>query len=257
MSAHHLGPVFDIHGGGLDLIFPHHENEIAQSCCAHGTQLMARYWLHNGFLQVEGEKMSKSLGNFITLHDLLETEKVGGRRWPGMAIRLVLLMTQYRQPLDFTEKALEEAEGLLEKWDDLLARAGVAAAAGATPSAEFLEAMTDDLNTPRALAVLHGLAREARGGDAASAQALADALAFLGFELADIRKAVDAGRPVADPALAARVDALIAERNAAREAKDWGEADRIRDLLAAEGVVLKDTKDKATGLVETSWEMAQ
>ena len=258
MSAHHLGPVFDIHGGGLDLIFPHHENEIAQSCCAHGTKLMAHYWLHNGFLQVEGEKMSKSLGNFITLHDLLETEKVGGRKWPGMAIRLVLLMTQYRQPLDFTEKALEEAEGLLEKWDDLLARAGVTATAGAEPATEFLEAMVDDLNTPRALAVLHGLARAARGGDTASAQALADALVFLGFDLADVRRAVDAGRPAAaDPALAARVDALIAERNAAREAKDWGEADRIRDLLAAEGVVLKDTKDKATGLVETSWEMAQ
>ncbi len=258
MSAHHLGTVFDIHGGGLDLIFPHHENEIAQSCCAHGTSLMARYWLHNGFLQVEGEKMSKSLGNFITLHDLLETEKVGGRRWPGMAIRLVLLMTQYRQPLDFTEKALEEAEGLLQKWDELLTRADVAAQPGAEPSAAFMEAMADDLNTPRALAVLHGLAREARGGDTSSARALADALAFLGFDLAEIRKAAEASRATAaDPELAARVDALIADRNAAREAKDWGEADRIRDLLAAEGVVLKDTKDKASGRVETTWELAQ
>ena len=258
MSAHHLGPVFDIHGGGLDLIFPHHENEIAQSCCAHGTKLMARYWLHNGFLQVEGEKMSKSLGNFITLHDLLQTEKVGGRTWPGMAIRLVLLMTQYRQPLDFTEKALEEAEGLLQRWDELITRAGVQPAAEARPPEALIEALCDDLNTPRAIAALHGLAREARGGDAAAAQALADALGFLGFDLAEIRAAVEAAQEAAaDPDLVAKVDARIAERLAFIEAKDWGEADRIRAELADAGVVLKDGKDPATGKRVTTWELAQ
>src|SRR6478672_2515956 len=102
MAERYLGQVFDIHAGGLDLIFPHHENEIAQSRCAHGTDAMARYWLHNGFLQVEGEKMSKSLGNFVTIHELLETDKFGGRTWPGEVLRLAMLMTHYREPIDFT-----------------------------------------------------------------------------------------------------------------------------------------------------------
>ncbi len=110
MSKAFLGETFDIHGGGLDLIFPHHENEIAQSCCANGTERMANVWMHNGYLQVEGKKMSKSEGNFITVHDLLHTEKVGGRKWPGEVVRLAILMTHYREPLDFTVRRLEEAE---------------------------------------------------------------------------------------------------------------------------------------------------
>ena len=116
MSAHHLGTTFDIHGGGLDLIFPHHENEIAQSCCAHGTQRMANVWMHNGFVQVEGRKMSKSEGNFVTIHDVLHTDKVGGRTWPGEVVRLALLMTHYGEPLDFSVKRLEEAENLWQRW---------------------------------------------------------------------------------------------------------------------------------------------
>jgi cysteinyl-tRNA synthetase len=110
MSEHHLGETFDIHGGGLDLIFPHHENEIAQSCCAHGNDRMANLWMHNGFLQVEGRKMSKSEGNFVTIAELLETEKFGGRKWPGEVLRLAMLMTHYREPIDFSVKRLEEAE---------------------------------------------------------------------------------------------------------------------------------------------------
>ena len=102
MSAAYLGEVFDIHGGGLDLIFPHHENEIAQSRCAHGTDVMANYWMHNGFLQVEGQKMAKSDGNFVTIQELLETEKFGGRKWPGEVLRLAMLMTHYREPIDFS-----------------------------------------------------------------------------------------------------------------------------------------------------------
>jgi cysteinyl-tRNA synthetase len=109
MSAAYLGDVFDIHGGGLDLIFPHHENEIAQSRCAHGTHAMANYWMHNGFLQVEGEKMSKSLGNFFTINELLNTEKFGGRKWPGEVLRLAMLKTHYRQPIDWTVQGLQEA----------------------------------------------------------------------------------------------------------------------------------------------------
>ncbi|TIX44516.1 MAG: cysteine--tRNA ligase, partial [Mesorhizobium sp.] len=116
MSAAYLGEVFDIHGGGLDLIFPHHENEIAQSRCAHGTETMAKVWMHNGFLQVEGQKMSKSLGNFYSITELLETETFGGRKWPGEVLRLAMLMTHYREPIDFSVRKLEEAENTLRKW---------------------------------------------------------------------------------------------------------------------------------------------
>ena len=108
--------VFDIHAGGIDLVFPHHENEIAQSCCAFGAERMANYWMHNGFLQVEGRKMSKSEGNFVTINDLLETEKFGGRKWPGEVLRLAMLMTNYREPIDFSVRKLEEAENVLRKW---------------------------------------------------------------------------------------------------------------------------------------------
>ena len=113
MSSQYLGEVFDIHGGGIDLVFPHHENELAQSCSAFGHDVMANVWMHNGHLQVEGEKMSKSLGNFVTIHELLHTDKFGGRSWPGEVLRLAMLKTHYRQPIDFTVKALEEAEQTL------------------------------------------------------------------------------------------------------------------------------------------------
>ena len=125
MSAAYLGDVFDIHGGGLDLIFPHHENEIAQSRCAHGTEVMANYWLHNGFLQVEGRKMAKSEGNFVTIHDLLETEKFGGRKWSGEVLRLAMLMTHYREPIDFSVRRLEEAEAIREGWRSRLWSSGI------------------------------------------------------------------------------------------------------------------------------------
>ncbi|MBK8083521.1 MAG: cysteine--tRNA ligase [Devosia sp.] len=154
MSERYLGKVFDIHAGGLDLIFPHHENEIAQSRCAHGTPVMANYWLHNGFLQVEGQKMSKSLGNFITIHDLLETERFGGFAWPGPVLRFAMLMTSYREPVDFTVQKLEEASIALSAFkvfgyeDDT-----------AEPSEEFRGALLDDLNTPRAIAELFRLLR--------------------------------------------------------------------------------------------------
>ncbi|RVC81015.1 cysteine--tRNA ligase, partial [Mesorhizobium sp. M4A.F.Ca.ET.022.05.2.1] len=131
MSAAYLGEVFDIHGGGLDLIFPHHENEIAQSRCAHGTKVMANVWMHNGFLQVEGQKMSKSLGNFYSIHELLETETFGGRKWPGEVLRLAMLMTHYREPIDFSVRKLEEAENTLRKWKRA---ADLAPAAGQLPT---------------------------------------------------------------------------------------------------------------------------
>jgi cysteinyl-tRNA synthetase len=145
MSAKHLGKTFDIHAGGIDLIFPHHENEVAQSRCCFGTPVMANVWLHNGFLQVEGEKMSKSLGNFITIRDVLKD-------WPGEVVRLTMLKTHYRQPIDWTLRGLEESSRVLDRWYN---------AAGDTPAAEtvpatVLDALCDDLNTPAAINALHG-----------------------------------------------------------------------------------------------------
>jgi cysteinyl-tRNA synthetase len=234
MSWKHLGEIFDIHGGGIDLVFPHHENEIAQTRCAFGHEVMANYWMHNGFLQVEGEKMSKSLGNFVTIHELLHTENFGGRKWPGEVLRLAMLRTHYRQPIDFTVKALEEAEASLRKWS---AQIGEASSAPAV-SGDVLSALADDLNTPLALASLHELDAASRDG----------ALKLLGIDLgsysrwveAEMRQAVDVET----------VAAMIETRLAARAAKNWAESDRIRDALAAMGVALKDNKDGTT-----SWEV--
>jgi cysteinyl-tRNA synthetase len=157
MSERYLGQVFDIHAGGLDLIFPHHENEIAQSRCAHGTGTMARYWLHNGFLQVEGQKMSKSLGNFFTMRELLDTPVLGGRSWPGEVLRLAMLMTHYREPIDFTVARLEEASNLHAKWMRFAENESFDAI-WAPPSPEATDLLADDLNTPRVVALLSDLA---------------------------------------------------------------------------------------------------
>ena len=163
MSWQHLGETFDIHGGGIDLVFPHHENEIAQSRCAFGHQIMAQVWMHNGHLQVEGEKMSKSLGNFVTIRDLWNADLFGGRRWSGDALRLAMLRTHYRQPIDFTIKGLEEADRTLVDFGK-----AVAGVAPSEPSEGFLAAMTDDLNTPKALAELFALRGSDPGALAAS-----------------------------------------------------------------------------------------
>ncbi|MBV6656692.1 MAG: cysteine--tRNA ligase [Devosiaceae bacterium] len=231
MSAHHLGTTFDIHGGGLDLIFPHHENEIAQSCCAHGTDRMANVWMHNGFVQVEGRKMSKSEGNFVTIHDVLHTDKVGGRSWPGEVVRLALLMTHYREPIDFSLKRLEEASNLIAKWPELVD-------AQAECPSEVLDALHDDLNTP---AALQALQRHA-GSDPAVFSAAASVLGVAPPKLALL---VDAGD----------VDAIVANRLALIAEKNWAEADRIRDDLLSKGIQLKDGKDPETGERVTTWEV--
>ena len=158
MAGALLGDTFDIHGGGIDLVFPHHENEIAQSRCAHGTPVMANYWLHNGFLQVEGEKMAKSAGNFVTIHELLETGTFGGYRWPGEVVRLAMLSTQYRQPIDFSLQTLEQTHVALGYFSTF----GMPDE-DATPSEEFQEALCDDLNTPRAISELHRLLKVSQG----------------------------------------------------------------------------------------------
>ncbi len=220
MSERYLGQVFDIHAGGLDLIFPHHENEIAQSRCAHGTHTMANYWLHNGFLQVEGQKMSKSLGNFITIHDLLETEKFGGRKWPGEVLRLAMLMTHYREPIDFSVKRLEEAENKLRDWQRA---AGNATRVAVTPPAEtVVEPLSDDLNFHLASVALDALAREARNEQVA-ADTLGATLEFLGFGLDTLLQpaslSADASVDI-EQAVNRRLDAL--------NARDFAAADAIR-----------------------------
>ncbi|TAU88146.1 cysteine--tRNA ligase [Rhizobium leguminosarum] len=238
MSKRYLGDVFDIHGGGLDLIFPHHENEIAQSRCAHGTEVMANVWMHNGFLQVEGRKMSKSEGNFVTINELLQTETFGGRRWPGQVLRLAMLMTHYREPIDFSIKRLEEAERLLAKWP-------AAEAGDAAPDESVLNALSDDLNTVAAVQALHALAQAAHTDPAVGATfaATADLLGLLPKKME------------IDEAVASAVDALVAMRLEMLKAKNFTEADKIRDELAAKGIQLKDGKDPVTGERVTTWEV--
>ena len=268
MSAAYLGQEFDIHGGGLDLIFPHHENEIAQSRCAHGTDVMANYWMHNGFLQVEGKKMSKSEGNFVTINELLEGWK--GYGWPGQVIRLAMLSTHYTQPIDFSQSGLEQASIALSEFatwaffDET-----------ATPSQEFQSALLDDLNTPRAIAELHRLMRLARQSadvvsarstrpgamlepdDTSAAQQLYAGLALLGIDLENFSRSwlQEQANSKIDRAGAAEIDKAVDRRLAFIAEKNWAEADRIRDELLAEGIQLKDGKDPQTGQRVTTWEV--
>jgi cysteinyl-tRNA synthetase len=227
---------FDIHGGGIDLVFPHHENEIAQSCCAFGSDRMANVWMHNGFLQVEGEKMSKSLGNFVTIHELVRTTKFGGRKWPGEVLRLAMLRTHYRQPIDWTVKALEEAEATLDRWYDAVGDVKT----NGEPDSDVLNALTDDLNTPEAVARLHRL-----GGQASAPERLKTSANLLGLlqQPRSERQAIALSETKID---AAEINAIVAERAQARAARDWAESDRLRDRLAALGVAIKDNKDGTT-----------
>lgn len=242
MAWKHLGEQFDIHGGGIDLVFPHHENELAQSCCAFHEARMANTWMHNGFLQVEGEKMSKSLGNFVTIRELLAD-------WPGEVLRLNMLKTHYRSPIDWTLKGLEESAKTLDDWYAIAADAG-----GDRPAEAVIEALTDDLNTAQMIAALHGL-RSAASTNTRDRDALAASLRFLGF-LSESAEAWQGRKQSARGIDTERVDRLIAERTAARARKDFRESDRIRDELAAMGVVLKDGKG-ADGKPVTTWEIAR
>ncbi|MEA2984170.1 MAG: cysteinyl-tRNA synthetase [Alphaproteobacteria bacterium] len=231
MSWKHLGETFDIHGGGIDLVFPHHENEIAQSRCAFHTGVMANFWMHNGFLQVEGEKMAKSAGNFVTIRELLAD-------WPGDVIRIAMLGTHYRQPINWTLKNLESADKALASWLD-----AAAGEAEDRPAPSIVEALLDDLNTPQVTAEMHALRNRA------GHKSLAGTLRFLGvrgaayaaWKAQHVRKL-----EISD----AEIERLVSSRLAARKAKNFAESDRIRDDLAAMGVVLKDSKDG------TTWEIA-
>jgi cysteinyl-tRNA synthetase len=251
MSAALLGETFDIHGGGIDLVFPHHENEIAQSRCAFHTPAMANFWMHNGFLQVEGRKMAKSEGNFMTIRDLLGTNKFGGQKWHGRVLRLAMLMTQYRQPIDWTSDRLFEARSNLYDWNmlchDVPGTAHI-------PS-DVIGPLCDDLNSPAAVAGIHALARtvertEFGPGKVSAALSLRVALDSLG--LYEPNPSVELlKQDVRDRTFDAKVNTLIHARANARKAKDFAEADRIRDELAKMGVVLHDTKDG------TTWEIAR
>jgi cysteinyl-tRNA synthetase len=239
MSWKHLGEMFDIHGGGIDLVFPHHENEIAQSRCAFHTPVMANYWMHNGFLQVEGEKMAKSEGNFITIRELLTGWN--GYKWPGAVLKFAMLSTHYRQPINWTQKKLEETATTLSAFKQLSPDDG-----SAEPSPAVLAALQDDLNTPQAIAEIHRLFDESRKG-IAPANAVRANCKFLGIDL----DAVDLDKMVLKEIDKARVETLVRERAAARKAKNFAESDRIRDELAAMGVAVKDSKDG------TTWEIAR
>ncbi len=303
MSEHHLGESFDIHGGGLDLIFPHHENEIAQSCCAHGNDRMANLWMHNGFLQVEGRKMSKSDGNFVTISELLETERFGGRKWPGEVLRLAMLMTHYREPIDFSVKRLEEAHSRIEFWFDIVALLERDGMVEVTP-ASVVEALGEDMNTPKAIAEAHKLSLAAASSDRGASE-FYSALALLGFvpplnefkeearkiEAEAIRavekgeigdrltsgeksedigaQILETGRRFSNPSIPAvelfrlfndgisffDTNDLIIRRLELLKAKNWAEADRIRDELLEQGIQLKDGKDPETGERVTTWEV--
>jgi cysteinyl-tRNA synthetase len=239
MAGQYLGETFDIHGGGIDLLFPHHENEIAQSESAHHGHALAKVWMHNGFLQVEGEKMSKSLGNFVTIHELLAD-------WPGEVLRLNMLRTHYRQPIDWTVAALEETETVLRRFCGRIkqfefARRGLATRQrdpDLKPAPEILESLADDLNTPLMLSRAH----ELNGDDA-----IDQALLLIGIDVRSYARWLRIRESSVRPN---RIEALVSARNAARKAKSFKESDRIRDELLAQGIALKDNPDGTT-----SWEV--
>jgi cysteinyl-tRNA synthetase len=260
MIAESLGVPIDIHGGGHDLIFPHHENEIAQSRCADHAPVFANYWVHNGFLTMDSEKMSKSLGNGVLVHELVA-------RLPGEVIRWALLVGHYRGPLDWTSDLIEQTRTSLDRLYQVLRDASVRTLPQADPKRveallePFWAALYDDLNTPVAMSVMFTLASRARGllaaspDDAVKAQELADALAalveagnFLGFLKADPAAWFEGGL---DPELRVRVEALLQSRAQARQAKDWATADKIRAELTALNVVVMDGPEGAT------WKLAE
>jgi cysteinyl-tRNA synthetase len=238
MAWKHLGEQFDIHGGGIDLVFPHHENELAQSCCAFHEARMASVWMHNGFLQVEGDKMSKSEGNFVTIRELLAD-------WPGEVLRFNMLKTHYRSPIDWTLKAVEESAKTLDDWYWIAADVK-----GERPSDGVIDALSDDLNTPQMIASLHNLRNSAASGNERDRNEFAASLRLLGF-LSESAAEWKGRKQQASGLDAKQIDDLISDRTAARARKDFKESDRIRDQLAAMGVVIKDSKEG------TTWEIAR
>ncbi|NCO03875.1 MAG: cysteine--tRNA ligase [Alphaproteobacteria bacterium] len=241
MAEKHLGLPFDIHGGGADLKFPHHENEIAQSCCANGKEnepeSFSKYWLHNGFLTVEGEKMSKSLGNFLLAHDLVQS-------YPGEVLRLAFLSAHYRQPLDWSEQVLHQNQVLLDKlYKKLEELSDVEASAGDVPQ-DILDALMDDLNTPLVMASLNKLMKEKDGAELKAA--LLAAGNIMGILQHDPAAWFVSDEDGLTPEQVQKVELLIAERIEAKDQKDFAKADEIRKELLVMGIEIKDTREGPT-----------
>ena len=236
MSKALLGETFDIHGGGLDLIFPHHENEIAQSRCAHDTGTMANYWMHNGYLMAEGEKMSKSLGNFYIINDLLQ-------EFPGEAIRLLLLKTHYRQPSDFTKEGLAEAKRELDGFYQALRQSSAADDSASSEPSKIIDALCDDLNTPKSISLLHEMLGQINRGDASAQHTLRANAAILGLLQQDPEEWFKWSPPSKsnDGLSDDDIEAKIIARNEARANKDFAASDVIRDELQAAGIILEDS----------------
>lgn len=240
MSSKYLGETFDIHGGGQDLIFPHHENEIAQSCCAFGHDFYAKYWLHNGHLMVNGEKMSKSLGNFFTIREILD-------QVPGEAFRLYTLGTHYHQPLNWLPEGLKQAKQTMDRFYTALRSTPAVDLTGAEPNGEVVEALKDDLNTPKAIAVLHTLATALNKAQTADQQAeikkeLIASAHLLGLLYRDPEEWFRAGSaPTGQGIDESEIEALIQKRADARKAKDFATADAVRKELADKGIIIEDT----------------
>jgi cysteinyl-tRNA synthetase len=229
MSEKYLGKEFDIHGGGLDLIFPHHENEIAQSVCANKTKVLANFWMHNGYVTVNKEKMSKSENNFITINQLKD-------KYDGQVIRLAMLSTHYRQPFDWNDKILDTSYKTLSKWYKFYSKKEVAL------SPALLDALKDDLNTPQYISEIHRLYQEALGGNEESAAQLSSACKLLGLFNKDLD--VWNNSKGVKSLSKEEIEILISERNVARDKKDFKKSDEIRDILNDKGVLIEDDQNK-------------
>lgn len=231
MSWKYLGETFDIHGGGTDLIFPHHENEIAQSRSAFNTDFMAKYWLHNGFVTVNGKKMSKSLGNFLTIRSQLN-------KWNGDVIKTTILRNHYRQPFDWNDEILLKTKLMLDSFWEVTNNT-----VSDVPGIDFLESLEDDLATPTAFSILNQYAKSAKKGDIKAANYLVGSLSFLGLKRPEYKKQENI---IEDNILKLHEDRKIARIN-----NDFKEADRIRDIIKSQGYEIQDIKNIETGLIDS------